>query len=233
MACLFPPRCPVCGGIRIPWESSTCPACAGALHFITEPVCMGCGKEIADDTKEYCLRCETKRPSVIRNFAVWQYDKAMKKSIAAFKYDGRKEYVDFYVRHMAQCFGKMLLRCGVTALVPVPISSKRRRYRGFNQAELLTEGLAKKLGLASLRLLVRVKNTLPQSGLNPAERKENLSGAIIWNLREAGALKELPAAVAIIDDIYTTGSTMSVCAEVLKENGIPKVYGICLCIGNG
>lgn len=194
---------------------------------------MGCGKEIEDDTKEYCPVCETKRPSVIRNFAVWQYDKAMKKSIAAFKYDGRKEYADFYVRHMAQCFGRMLLRCGVTAIIPVPVSSKRRRYRGFNQAELLADRLAEKLGLASLRLLVRVKNTLPQSGLSPAERKKNLSGAVAWNRKEAAALKELPAAAAVIDDIYTTGSTMSVCAEVLKENGISKVYGICLCIGNG
>lgn len=193
---------------------------------------MGCGREIADNTKEYCMRCETKPPSVVRNFAVWQYDKAMKKSITAFKYDGRKEYADFYVRHMSQCFGRQLLRYGVSALIPVPVSSKRRRYRGFNQAELLAEGLAERLGLSSLRLLKRIKNTLPQSGLDPGERQKNLSGAIIWNAKAADTLKELPAAVAVVDDIYTTGSTMSVCAEVLKRNGIQKVYGICTCIGN-
>ncbi len=193
---------------------------------------MGCGREIADDTKEYCARCDTRRPSVARNFAVWQYDRAMKKSIAAFKYDGRREYADFYVRHMAQCFGKLLLRYGVTAFVPVPVSPERRRYRGFNQAELLSGGLAEETGLASIRLLKRVKNTLPQSGLDPGGRQRNLSGSIAWNRKEADALKELPAAVAVVDDIYTTGSTMSVCAEVLKENGIPNVYGVCICIGS-
>ena len=193
---------------------------------------MGCGREITDDTKEYCVRCETRRPSVTRNFAVWQYDRAMKKSIAAFKYDGRREYADFYVRHMAQCFGRQLLRYGVTAFVPVPVSPERRRYRGFNQAELISEGLAERTGLVSLRLLTRVKNTLPQSGLAPGERQRNLSGSIAWNRKEADALKELPAAVAVEDDIYTTGSTMSACAEILKENGIPNVYGVCICIGS-
>lgn len=193
---------------------------------------MGCGREITDDTKEYCVRCETRRPSVARNFAVWQYDRAMKKSIAAFKYDGRREYADFYVRHMAQCFGRQLLRYGVTAFVPVPVSPERRRYRGFNQAELISEGLAERTGLVSLRLLTRVKNTLPQSGLAPGERQRNLSGSIAWNRKEVEALKELPAAVAVVDDIYTTGSTMSACAEILKENGIPNVYGVCICIGS-
>lgn len=193
---------------------------------------MGCGREITDDTKEYCVRCETRRPSVTRNFAVWQYDRAMKKSIAAFKYDGRREYADFYVRHMAQCFGRQLLRYGVTAFVPVPVSPERRRYRGFNQAELISEGLAERTGLVSLRLLTRVKNTLPQSGLAPGERQRNLSGSIAWNRKEADALKELPVAVAVVDDIYTTGSTMSACAEILKENGIPNVYGVCICIGS-
>lgn len=193
---------------------------------------MGCGREITDDTKEYCVRCETRRPSVTRNFAVWQYDRAMKKSIAAFKYDGRREYADFYVRHMAQCFGRQLLRYGVTAFVPIPVSPERRRYRGFNQAELISEGLAERTGLVSLRLLTRVKNTLPQSGLAPGERQRNLSGSIAWNRKEADALKELPAAVAVVDDIYTTGSTMSACAEILKENGIPNVYGVCICIGS-
>ncbi len=192
---------------------------------------MGCGREIADDTKEYCMRCEAKPPSVIRNFAVWQYDGAMKRSVAAFKYDGRKEYADFYVRHMAHCFGSSLLHYGVTVLVPVPVSAKRRRYRGFNQAELLSEGLAKELGLTSSRLLKRVRNTLPQSGLDPVKRQENLSGSILWNRRAADTLSELPAAVAVVDDIYTTGSTMSACAGVLKENGIQRVYGVCICIG--
>lgn len=231
LACLFPPRCPVCGELRIPWESSTCQRCAGVLHFITEPVCLCCGREIADGEKEYCAACETRPPSVLQNFAVWRYDKAMKKSIAAFKYGGRKEYADFYVRHMAAKIGKHLLRSGVTVLVPVPVSRKRRRYRGFNQAELLAKQLAKELGLLSADLLLRVKNTVPQSSLTPAERQRNLADSIVWNEEAAKMLEKAPAAVAVVDDIYTTGSTMSACARVLREQGIQRVYGVCVCIG--
>ena len=128
LACFFPPRCPVCGGLKIPWESSTCPECATRLHFVKEPVCMCCGREIREEGKEYCHRCEENQLSFARNFAVWHYDKWMKKSIADFKYNGRKEYAEFYVQHMKQCFGRQLLRYGVTVLVPVPVSSGRKRY---------------------------------------------------------------------------------------------------------
>lgn len=232
LTCLFPPRCPVCGGLRIPWESSTCPECAGVLRFISEPVCFLCGREIRDAEKEYCTACETKPPSVTQNFAVWQYDKAMKASVAAFKYGGRKEYADFYVRHMVQKIGRRLLRNGVTVLVPVPVSRQRRRYRGFNQAELLSEKLAQELGIVSVNLLLRRKNTAPQSSLAPAERQKNLAGAIMWNERAAQRLVVCPEAVAVVDDIYTTGSTMSACVDVLKKHGIQRVYGACICIGN-
>lgn len=232
LRCIFPPRCPVCGDLRIPWESSTCPDCAGKLRYVKSPVCLCCGREISDETKEYCGRCETQRMSFVRNFAVWQYDKRMKRSIADFKYNGRKEYAEFYIQHMKQCFGKQLHRAGVTALVPVPISVKRRRYRGFNQAELLADGLAKELGMSSVRLIKRVKNTRPQSGLSPKERKQNLAASLAWDEREAKHLEGLSGVVALVDDIFTTGATMEACTEVLMAHGISAVYGICVCIGS-
>ena len=170
--------------------------------------------------------------SFVRNFAVWQYDKRMKRSIADFKYQGRKEYAEFYIQHMKQCFGQQLLRSGVTVLVPVPISAKRQRYRGFNQAELLSEGLARELGISSVRLVKRVRNTKPQSGLSPKERKKNLAASLAWDEREAGRLQELPKTVALVDDIFTTGATMEACTEVLQSHGISSVYGLCVCIGN-
>lgn len=192
---------------------------------------MCCGREIAEEGKEYCHRCEENRLSFTRNFAVWQYDKWMKKSIADFKYNGRKEYAEFYVQHMKQCFGRQLLRHGVTALVPVPVSSHRRRYRGFNQAELLADGLAKELGLTKVNLVKRVRNTAPQSGLSPNERRKNLTGSLAWNQKEAGKLTKLPIKVALVDDIFTTGTTMDACTKVLQAHGIQTVYGVCVCIG--
>lgn len=232
LACLFPPRCPVCGKLKIPWESNTCPECAGKLRFVKEPVCLCCGREVADDRKEYCGRCEESRLSFTRNFAVWQYDKRMKRSIADFKYNGRLEYAEFYIQHMAHSYGKQLLRYGVTTLVPVPVSKMRRRYRGFNQAEVLAEGLAKELGLSTARLVKRVRNTAPLSGLSPKERRKNLADSLVWDEAEAGKLKELPRVVALVDDIFTTGATMEACTRVLLAEGVQSVYGVCICIGS-
>lgn len=231
-ACLFPPRCPVCGELRIPWESRTCTECAGKLRMLKEPLCMCCGRELSDERAEYCDSCKESRMLIARNYAVWRYDKQMKHSIADFKYNGRTEYTDFYVYHMANCFGKQLLRHGVTALVPVPISVKRRRYRGFNQAELLAKGLAKELGIDVISLVRRVHNTVPQSKLSKRERRENLLSSLEWNETEANKLEVLPERVAIVDDIYTTGATMEACAKVLSEHGISGIYGACVCLGS-
>lgn len=193
---------------------------------------MCCGRELSDERTEYCSSCKEQHRFLIRNYAVWQYDKHMKSSIAGFKYKGRTEYVAFYVYHMANSFGKQLLRHGVTALVPVPVSGKRRRFRGFNQAELLAEGLAKELGLQVLHLVKRVHNTVPQSKLSRKERKKNLLQSMEWNEAETRMLSEVPQCVAIVDDIYTTGATMEACAKVLAEHGISGIYGACICLGS-
>jgi len=232
LGCLFPPRCPVCGGLRIPWESLTCTECAGKLRKLREPLCMRCGCEVSDERTEYCADCKDRRSFFVRNYAVWQYDKQMKRSVADFKYNGRTEYTDFYVYHMANSFGKQLLRHGVTALVPVPVAGKRKRFRGFNQAELLAEGLAKVLGLQVVHLLKRVQNTVPQSKLSRKERKENLLQSMEWDEKEESSLPVLPKCVAIVDDIYTTGATMEACAQVLAEHGISGIYGVCICLGS-
>lgn len=232
ISCLFPPRCPVCGELRIPWESMTCAECSGKLRKLKEPLCMCCGREISDERAEYCDSCKTQHRFLIRNYAVWQYDRQMKSSIAGFKYKGRTEYSDFYVYHMAHTFGKQLLRHGVTVLVPVPVSGKRRRFRGFNQAELLAEGLAKTLGMRVAHLVKRVQNTVPQSKLTKKERKRNLLQSMAWNEAEAKQFSELPQCVAIVDDIYTTGATLEACAGVLAEHGISGIYGACICLGS-
>ena len=114
----------------------------------------------------------------------------------------------------------------------MPISVRRRRYRGFNQAELLADGLAKELGIHAVRLIKRVRNTAPLSGLSPAERMRNLSDAFCWDEREALKCGQLPRTVALVDDIFTTGTTMEACSRVLSEHGISSVYGICICIGD-
>ena len=117
-------------------------------------------------------------------------------------------------------------------IVPVPLHALRQRERGFNQAELLAAGLVRALkerkGSQALRIsggyLRRVRATPPQTGLSPAARRENLRGAF-----EAGpGAKIRGRTVVVIDDVMTTGSTLSACARALKRAGAQTVIGLTL-----
>jgi len=101
----------------------------------------------------------------------------------------------------------------------VPMNRVDRRARGFNQAQLLATGLAKRLGLPLMALMVKEHKTLPQAGLSARERRENLRGA--FHLIRSGK-----GNVLLIDDIFTTGSTVEACAHTLKSGGYKEVFAL-------
>jgi competence protein ComFC len=102
-----------------------------------------------------------------------------------------------------------------------PIHAVKLRSRGFDQSELLAKSIADKSNFDFMKLLYRNRQTLTQVGLSKVERESNLKGA--FNLRDT--LPYLPKSVMLIDDIFTTGSTLNECAKVLKEGGVGQVYG--------
>ena len=112
-------------------------------------------------------------------------------------------------------------------LVPVPLYKSKLRKRGYNQAQLLALGLSKKLNIPTADMLLRVKNTPSQVGLERKKRIENISGAfsVIPAFAKASAGE---ANIFLVDDILTTGSTLLEAANVLKRSGVKKVWGIAL-----
>ncbi len=113
--------------------------------------------------------------------------------------------------------------------MPIPLHRKRMRQRGYNQAELIARELGRLLEIpVRPRLLVRCVNTRPQKELNDKERKNNLKKA--FKIGENGVQLEC---VLLVDDIYTTGSTMNGAAQTLKDAEIPRIYGINVSIGRG
>ena len=132
---------------------------------------------------------------------------------------------------MVALYRSILQALQIDVIIPVPIYKQRRRERGFNQAELLAKELGKQLGLpVCTDYLLRIKKTKPQKELNAKERKKNLQQAFSCNKKrkkEAITWKR----ILLVDDIYTTGSTLDACATVLSLSGAKKVYGICVCIG--
>ena len=228
---LFPRRCPICGDIVMPKGDLICPSCHEKLSYVKSPVCLKCGKEVISRTIEYCFDCSRHPRSFEYGIALLNYNEAAAHSMAAVKYKNKREYLDFYTEAAAERCGSRLLSMQADCLIPVPVHPSRLKSRGFNQAQVLAERLGAKLGLpVRADLLKRNKKTEPQKELNSLERLRNLEQA--FSVADTGLAGEFER-VILVDDIYTTGSTMEACARALKQAGIKKVYFFAVCIGQG
>lgn len=152
--------------------------------------------------------------------------------MVAIKYKNKREYLDFYAAAMDRRFRKLVKSWQADVLIPIPVHPSRKRSRGYNQAEELAVRLSKYWDIpVDCDLLVRSKKTAPQRKLNPEERLKNLQEA--FALSETYGASQLPECVILIDDIYTTGSTIEACARRLKAAGVKKIHFLSICIGGG
>ena len=224
---LFPLRCPVCDGIVKPFGEKICRECLPKLKLLTPPWCMKCGKKMQDEG-EICADCRKKKHKYIRGRALYEYG-SVAAGIYRFKYGNRQEYADFFGEEAACYLQSFLRECRPDALVPVPLHKKRLNKRGYNQAQLLTESIGRYMGIPVRNDLVkRVKNTAPLKQLNPVERQNNLKKAFIIEQNDVKL-----DTIIIVDDIYTTGSTIDEVAEVLLQHGVKRVYYVALACGMG
>ena len=186
-----------------------------------------------EEEREFCFDCERKQFLYKKGFPLCVYNKGMHKSIAAFKYKGRKEYGTFYGEEIVKKYEVVFKMLQVDGLIPVPIHKSRKNTRGYNQAEVIAMEIGKRLKIPVIKdLLVRNKKTLPQKELGNKER--------MWNLEQAFEIKQDLLSkdiklekVIIVDDIYTTGSTIEACTKALLKAGISEVYFTSVCIGMG
>ena len=224
---LFPERCPVCHEIIVPAGNDTCEDCRNKLTLVEEPYCMKCGKPLKNDAQEFCLDCNSREQSFLEGRAVFVYDDIMKKSIYQFKYGGRQEYAAFYAKEMGKRLGRKAASWKADALIPIPLHRSRQKKRGYNQAALIAEELGKQMQLPVIKdLLVREKKTTAQKNLSAAERENNLKRAFKIERNDVKL-----NSVILVDDIYTTGSTIDAAAQCLKEAGVEKIYFLVLSIG--
>lgn len=232
---IYPRRCPVCGDIVLPRGAKICPTCKEKLIYINEPRCKKCSKAILNEEQEYCFDCTKKQFSYVKGFSLFEYDKGMQHSMSEFKFHSKKEYADFYIEELITRYGTWIQSIQPCALIPVPIHVEKRRQRGYNQAELLAQGLGKALDIKVLNdVLIREKNTTPQKLLDDKERVKNLKHAFAISNKYKSMKEEFSLQrVLLIDDIYTTGTTIDVCTKALQGEGIREVYFMTVCIGKG
>lgn len=226
---IYPLTCPVCCDI-LPKGKLICDKCDRKLEYIIEPMCKKCGKQLDNTEKEYCYDCNRKKHIYDRGVATFKYNDAIKHSIYRFKYINKREYGAFYASRTVKVNGHIINGWDADVIIPVPLYRKKQNKRGFNQAYVL----AKEIGLimnipCEKGLLIRKRDTIPQKELNDTERKKNLEGAFAVDRVNLSGIK----AVILVDDVYTTGSTVNQCAMLLKAAGVRKVYFIALSIGNG
>lgn len=225
---LFPARCVACDEVTEGSCKGLCPKCRDKIVYIKDPYCLKCGKQLKKEEKEYCSDCEKIRHLFESGVSLYDYG-SMADSIFRFKYSGRTEYASFYGKDLYEKKAHWLREVRPDALVPVPIHSSRMRKRGYNQAALIARELSKHSGIpVKEHLIERNGRTRPLKDLSHTERQNNLKRA--FKIRQNDVKLNT---IVIIDDIYTTGSTIDAMTRVLKEAGITKVHFITLTIGRG
>jgi len=161
------------------------------------------------------------------------YDKYTKFSMTQFKYHNKREFSTFYIQEALRLHLDTFSSLSIQAIIPVPIHEKKKKERGYNQAELLANTLSNYLSIPTFSsILIRSVYTTPQKELSPRERLSNLSQAFYVNPDFQASCHFLKT-VLLVDDIYTTGATLEACTRILKKYGVETVYTLCICIGAG
>jgi len=230
---LFPADCRLCGSPLLRFSRlPVCENCLGSLRPMAGPRCRLCGEGLSSPLLEdrpdaVCGLCRRVHPPFERASAYGSYDGALRDLVHLLKFE--------QVRPAAAVLGRMLANAiaalepslppGTIAVVPVPLHARKKSQRGFNQAELIVRAALKDLSRPErFRLcagsLIRIRDTGSQIGLTRHQRRQNLRGAFV--------VKD-PAAISgrnllLVDDVYTTGSTASECARVLRRAGAARVW---------
>lgn len=172
-----------------------------------------------------CATCRAQAPPFARARAAWAFEGPARELIHRFKYQRRFALAPRLARALmgAPAARAMLHDWQPQWLVPVPLHPSRGRARGFNQSALLARELSPICGVPALELLRRVRATPPQVGLRGRERRANVKGAFavdadLWQKRGAHN-----ARILLIDDVFTTGSTLAECAATLRKAGACEV----------
>ena len=232
---IFPSRCVVCDEV-LPYgnklsDEFLCDECRKKLEYIKKPTCRKCGAMIADEANEYCVRCKKDmHKSFTSGFGLLRYNDFVKESIHKIKYERRKEYLYFYGKMIAKLYRDRFAKVSPDYLVPVPIHKNRLRERNFNQSSILANVISNELekyGISipvSENIILKTKSTKVLNKLDSADRMMELEGAFDVNV--APNIER----VVLVDDIYTTGTTIEVISKNLKIAGIRDIYFVTIAI---
>jgi competence protein ComFC len=228
---VYPPVCALCGD-GLSRGKALCEVCCGKMPRVAAPFCDVCGEHFKGqiDGDFSCPNC--KGISFHFEFARAAMDRSdgVLELVHRLKY-GREIHLAGDLGRLACTAFSSDRRLGVALeerwpLVPVPLHRLRQMWRQFNQAEEISRVISLETGLPVERLLKRVRRTETQTRLSRRQRMENLKGAFSlrkkWGMKNPAASLEAPG-VILVDDVFTTGSTVDACAKVLRKAGVKRI----------
>jgi ComF family protein len=224
---LLPSRCLSCG-VRVEQQGLVCGECWKNLTFITSPKCPSCSLPYPFEVEKdmLCGPCAAKEYDFDQALSVLHYNDTSRQIVLAFKHSDKT--------FMAPYLAKLLYQAGAPFMgktdlvVPVPLHKTKLRLRRYNQAALLADALSKIAKIPTqLNLLKRVHKTGIQGGKKRGERFSNVKNVFEVDPKDQSLLKRKN--ILLIDDVLTTGATLSSCARTLKKAGAANVFALTLC----
>ncbi len=217
---LFPPHCLLCDKILPQGAETFCPDCLIQIEFLCPPFCRCCGMMVAGgpERRQLCGDCLRHPPAFMEAMACISYDQPAAGLLHRLKYN-RDTTVLPGLAKIIGLSGRAVLPCP-DLIVPVPLHRRRLRERGLNQSVLLAR-LFFPARLVDIRLdiLKRIRDTPAQTSLDGAARRRNLRLAFV--VSDAGAVQG--RSVCLVDDVFTTGTTVNECSKTLLEQGAQEV----------
>lgn len=213
---MMPQDCQLCG---VSTPTAICACCANDLPLRRQRGCTCCGQigDVESLDGETCGDCLADPPKFDATESAFLYAFPLDKLMQSFKFNANLALLDFFIEH----FVVALKRNKVVMpdlIIPMPLAKKRLATRGFNQSALLARELGKQLHInVESHGLLRVRETPPQAGLNRSARLENMKGAFDCAQNLAGLR------IALVDDVMTTGATMTDAARALKKQGAASI----------
>lgn len=223
----FPPACLSCNTPLPPHQDLFfCETCAKQIDPIMGPLCSQCGKAFPNSAGDnhLCSTCLKQKWHFTTARALVHYKKPVPRAIQSFKYNGNTSGLASFgkLKNNHLWFNDIF---APDIIVPVPLHIKRLRERGFNQALLLARAFfPQQKNRIDATLLERTKKTKPQTNMSGAERRKNLKNAFRVNNRTVLSKKK----VLLVDDVFTTGSTVNECARTLLRAGAKEVQVLTL-----
>lgn len=216
---LFPPLCIHCAA-HLRDSSTLCARCLSLIRAHETMFCPSCLRRLPEN-KKGCHKNAHYLLAPLGNYD----DAALRALIHALKYKGAKEASYTLSALLARYVSQLQLDADDYLVIPIPLSHKRMRERGFNQAELIAGDIASRYHLEMRSdILCKIKHTPTQTGLSKKERKTNLLGC--FELRDKKGVHG--RSVILVDDVFTSGATMDEAARTLKEAGVKKIIALVL-----